>query len=119
MAKTNDTETGANVRAQQKPVCPGLNVLKYCGTADELISAGTVTAKMLHMEEWDNGFGITTDEFGNHVTVWADHGGPGIYLITRYVENAERATDEKDFCGRSIDDVDVMPMIDGLRGGAS
>ena len=92
-----------------------LQTVDYYGKKEALIRAGIVTEKMLRLEPIDNGFGITEDEFGNHMCFSENYSGPGVYHITRYLHNDDRSADEKDFRGRSIDGVDAGPIIDQLR----
>ena len=93
----------------------GMPVVNYHGKKAALIAGGFVTERMLQMSPVDNGFGITEDELGNTCTVTENYKGPGIYRVQKYVYDQERAVDEKDFDGRSIDGVDVGPLIDQLK----
>ena len=92
-----------------------LQTVHYYGKKEALIRAGIVTEKMLRLSPIDNGFGITEDEFGNHMCFIENYSGKGVYFITLYLHNGDRSVDEKDFRGRTIDGVDVDPIINQLR----
>lgn len=83
-----------------------LPVAVYCGTKESLIADGIVTEKMLHLEEVDNGFGITTDEYGNDVTIVENYDGLGGYQVTKYLVGGDSAVPS---------DVDVSGIVDVVR----
>lgn len=100
---------------------PGRNgpmpTVDYWGKKDALIRAGVVTEEMLRLDTVDNGFGVTSDDYGNDMTFIENYSGPGVYLVTKYIQNQDLDAEQKDAHGKSISDVDIAPILKRFSNG--
>ena len=91
-------------------------VVQHFGRKQALIAGGYATEKMLTLDPVDNGFGITSDEYGCHCTIWEnydkldgfEYDPEALYFVEKYVIPGPEYEDKR--AGQT----DVRGLLEGF-----